>query len=180
MIPDYFTSYTRQLEWVEAFVAERQAALTAFENEVKNDWELTRKKKALKRLDEVKNTLENFFGTLADYAKATESIKSSFPFDPMLSRQLTNIWNSTSPSSGRGTEEEMINSIFRNPTNASQLLEMFEKIRTEIGTVTLPAEKTATEYVDERINEAIREAFRKAVTFQPYQPTEPRIFRKAT
>ena len=179
MIPDYFTSYTHQLEWIETNVDERLAALTAFENAVRNDWELTRKKRALKRLDEVKNPLENFFGTLADDAKTTESIKS-FPFDQMISCQLTNIWTSTSPSSRRGTEEEMINSIFRNPMNASQLLDAFERIRTEIGTVTLPAEKTATEYVDEGIKEAFREAFRKAVTFQPYQPTETRIFRKAT
>jgi hypothetical protein len=174
MIPDYFTSYTHQLEWVEALVDEKLAALTTFDGAVRNDWELTRKKRALIRLDEVKSWIENCFKTLQ---KDAEKSKLTKLYVPNLERLLTDIWTGKDSGDESPQVKELMNAIMLQPENVSGLLAAFQRIHTEIETTTLPSEKTATIYVNEKITQAMREAAQRVVTFRPYQSTETRIFR---
>ena len=56
--------------------------------------------------------------------------------------------------------------ISQTPNNTSQLLAAIEKIRTDIQTESLPADRTANKYVDERVIEAIKEAVQRVRAFQ--------------
>jgi len=68
--------------------------------------------------------------------------------------------------------------ICQDPANVTAFLGALQKIQVEIETTTLPPDKTATDYVNEKVIQAFKEAAQRAVTFRPNQPT--RIFSKPT
>jgi hypothetical protein len=175
MIPGYFTSYAQYLQRFEVAMDERLAALKIFDDAVKTDWEYTRRKCAILLLDEVKQWLENYFKKQENNANVSNLI-TFLPND--LQRLCTNLWIIL--SSGEEPEEvkQLMAVICQTPNNASQLLAAIEKIRSDLQTAALPADKTASRYAGERLTEAIREAVQRATTFNPV-PSRT-VFRKAT
>lgn len=175
MIPDYFTSYTHQLEQIEAYLDEKLAALTTFTDAVRYDWEATRKKKARMRLDDIKKWVEDYVKGRQNDMEKSEFIKSLVPNE--LQRLLTDIWTNKDAGDAPPRLKEMMDAIMLQPENVAGLLAALEKIRMEIETTTLPSDKTATVYVYEKFYQALSEAYRRAVTLKRIGT---RIFSKGT
>jgi hypothetical protein len=171
MIPGYFTSYTQYLQRFEDMIDERLAALKAFDDAVKADWECTRRKFAIMRLDELKKWLENYFKKQETDATVSTYIRAFLPED--LQRLYTNLWTSLSSRETPQEVKQLMSLISQTPENAAQLLDAVEKIRTEVQTVRLPEDKTASKYLAERFTEALKEAVQRATP-------SGTVFRKAT
>lgn len=165
MMPDYLTNYRLLLESYEAILSRDLPALMDFVNAVSIDWESTRTKKALTRLDEIRIEVDKYLKKLDQSTSLSESIRA-FPSE--LQRLSYIEWESladpTNDSIPQPTtrDKAITSSFFQQPEVASILARTFEKVRIQIQTTKIPAERKATEYVDQILERELREAFRSA------------------
>jgi hypothetical protein len=182
MIPDYFTNYRRLLEQYEAVVSERITAMTTFGNAVSVDWEAVRTKKALLLLHEFKTWLNEIWKRQEQEASISDFFRL-LPGDlpTLFPKILGYIETLMGPDQPPTSDETRITSFFLNPYIKSTLLRILEKIEKEIQTTPIPADKTATEYADQRLRDELREALKNAPPppkyFKPYVP--PGYFKPA-